>query len=73
MPRYLVTGGAGFIGSNLAEALVRAGQRVRILDSFATGARFGLSAMIRQHEAVDECLVPQKCPERGSGLAVGAL
>jgi nucleoside-diphosphate-sugar epimerase len=36
---YLVTGGAGFIGSNLAEALLSRGRRVRILDNFLTGKR----------------------------------
>jgi nucleoside-diphosphate-sugar epimerase len=37
--RYLVTGGAGFIGSHLAEELVRRGDRVRIVDSLITGNR----------------------------------
>jgi len=37
MPRFLVTGGAGFIGSNLAHALVDRGESVRILDDFSTG------------------------------------
>jgi nucleoside-diphosphate-sugar epimerase len=36
-PRYLVTGGAGFIGSNLTAALVHAGERVRVLDNLETG------------------------------------
>lgn len=37
MARYLVTGGAGFIGSNIAEELVRRGTGVRVLDSLITG------------------------------------
>jgi UDP-glucose 4-epimerase len=37
MARYLITGGAGFIGSNLAHALVARGETVRILDDFSTG------------------------------------
>jgi nucleoside-diphosphate-sugar epimerase len=40
---YLVTGGAGFIGSNIAEALVRRGHRVRVLDDFSTGRRENLA------------------------------
>ena len=34
---FLVTGGAGFIGSHIAEALVRRGDRVRIFDNLSTG------------------------------------
>jgi UDP-glucose 4-epimerase len=37
MPSYLITGGAGFIGANLAHALVARGEPVRILDDFSTG------------------------------------
>jgi nucleoside-diphosphate-sugar epimerase len=39
MAFYLVTGGAGFIGSHLAEELVRRRQRVRVVDSLITGKR----------------------------------
>lgn len=39
MSKYLVTGGAGFIGSNAADALLKAGHQVRILDNFSTGKR----------------------------------
>jgi nucleoside-diphosphate-sugar epimerase len=35
--RYLVTGGAGFIGSNIVAALVAKGERVRVLDNLSTG------------------------------------
>ena len=42
MDAYLVTGGAGFIGSHLAQELVRRGYRVRVLDSFLTGKRENL-------------------------------
>lgn len=37
--RYLITGGAGFIGSHLADALLEAGENVTILDDFSTGRR----------------------------------
>lgn len=43
--RVLVTGGAGFIGSHLAEALVRAGHTVRVLDDLSSGRRENLAHM----------------------------
>src|SRR5688572_29305460 len=43
MAQYLVTGGAGFIGSHLAEELIRRGERVRIVDSLITGKRQNLA------------------------------
>lgn len=42
---YLITGGAGFIGSHLAENLVHDGHTVRILDNFSTGKRKNLAAL----------------------------
>jgi nucleoside-diphosphate-sugar epimerase len=42
MATYLVTGGAGFIGSHLAEELVRRGEIVRVVDSLITGKRQNL-------------------------------
>jgi len=44
--KYLVTGGAGFIGSHLAEALLRRGEAVVVLDNFATGRRENLAAAL---------------------------
>ena len=43
MSLYLVTGGAGFIGSHLSEELVRRGERVRVVDSLITGKRANLA------------------------------
>jgi len=45
MASYLVTGGAGFIGSHLAEELLRRGHRVRVADSFITGKRANLDVI----------------------------
>jgi UDP-glucose 4-epimerase len=42
--RYLVTGGAGFIGSHIVERLVSQGERVRVLDNLSTGSRQNVEA-----------------------------
>src|SRR5688500_9683525 len=43
MSQYLVTGGAGFIGSHLTEELIRRGEQVRVADSLITGHRKNLA------------------------------
>ncbi len=45
MTRYLVTGGAGFIGSNIARQLLKDGHEVTVLDNFSTGHRRNIESL----------------------------
>jgi nucleoside-diphosphate-sugar epimerase len=51
--KVLVTGGAGFIGSNLADELIRRGARVVILDNFSTGFRENLDEITGDFDLVE--------------------
>ena len=53
MVTYLVTGGAGFIGSHLVEELVRRGERVRVVDNLVTGHRENLAPVADRIEFVE--------------------
>jgi UDP-N-acetylglucosamine/UDP-N-acetyl-alpha-D-glucosaminouronate 4-epimerase len=53
MGSCLVTGGAGFVGSHIAEALVRRGDRVRVLDNLSTGNRQNLAAVADRIELIE--------------------
>ena len=51
--KVLVTGGGGFIGSNLVRALVERGDAVRVLDNFSTGIRANLADLLDDVEIVE--------------------
>lgn len=51
--RYLITGGAGFIGSNLAQKLAEQGEQVRILDNFSSGKRENVESLPDNVEVIE--------------------
>jgi len=53
MAKFLVTGGAGFIGSHLVDELLRRGETVRVLDNLATGKRENLEHCLERIDFVE--------------------
>ncbi|MBN3038324.1 MAG: SDR family oxidoreductase [Candidatus Omnitrophica bacterium] len=53
MSVYLVTGGAGFIGSNICQELVKRGETVKVIDNFVAGKRENLASFIDKIELVE--------------------
>jgi len=62
----LVTGGAGFIGSHLVEALTAAGRRVRVLDDLSTGLRDNLAHVRPQPELIEGDVADADAVDRAS-------
>jgi nucleoside-diphosphate-sugar epimerase len=62
--RYVVTGGAGFIGSHLVEHLLSTDHDVVVLDDFSTGHRDRLAPMLDRIELVEGSIVDPKICER---------
>ena len=51
--KYLVTGGAGFIGSNIVEKLVQMGHEVRVLDNFSSGRKENLASFVKDIDLIE--------------------
>jgi len=73
MGRVLVTGGAGFIGSHLVEALVREGRSVRVVDNLATGHRSNLAHLEGQFEWIEADLADFATCQRAVEGVTGIL
>ncbi len=70
MAKYLITGGAGFIGSNLARFLLAKGQQVAVLDNFATGKRQNMADFIKDITFIEGDIRDRAAVDKGvSGCA----
>ena len=69
MARYLVTGGAGFIGSHTVEALIGKGDHVRVLDNFSTGKRENLAPFVAHIDLSEgDVRNPSHCAKAMEGI-----
>lgn len=69
MARFLITGGAGFIGSHLVAALLDRGETVRVLDDFSSGHRENLAGSLDRIELVEgDVADPEVAARAASGV-----
>ena len=73
MRTFLVTGGAGFIGSHIAEALVGRGDRVRVLDNLSTGRLTNMAGFRERVEFIEGDLFDADSCGRGGPKASSAF
>ena len=64
MARFLVTGGAGFIGSNLVRYLLGAGEHVRVIDDVSTGRQENLADVLSDIELLQETICNPEASRR---------
>ena len=64
MKSYLVTGGAGFIGSHIATALAERGNNVRVLDNLSTGSKANLAHLEGNVEFIEGDILDRDCVDR---------
>ena len=70
MPKYLVTGAAGFIGRSIAAALLARGENVRGIDSFITGKRSNLIGLESMEFVEGDLADPAVCAQACAGVEV---
>ncbi len=71
--KILVTGGAGFIGSNLVEYLLNNGHSVRVLDNFSTGSKNNLDNLSGPLEIMEGCIENEKDCQKACADGVEAV
>jgi len=71
MSLFLVTGGAGFVGSHIVEGLLARGKKVRVIDNFSTGSRKNLEHLLGKIELIEgDIRKVEDCRRACEGAAV---